>query len=66
MRRLSSTQAAVLQLSVPVIAALGGVIFVSEAITFCLAISAALVPGGILIVVLGGYYFLQHKTGIKT
>ncbi len=59
---LSSTQAAVLQLSVPVIAALGGVIFVSEAITFRLTISAAMVLGGILIVVLGKYYSTQNNT----
>ncbi len=59
---LSSTQAAVLQLSVPVIAALGGVIFVSEAITLRLSVSAALVLGGILMVVLGRYYSMQHKS----
>ena len=58
---LTSTQAAVLQLSVPLIAALGGVIFVSEAITFRLMISATLVLGGILIVVLGRYYFTQRR-----
>lgn len=63
---LSSIQAAVLQLSVPVIAALGGVIFVSEAITFRLSVSATMVLGGILIVVLGRYYFSQHKIGVKT
>jgi len=63
---LSSTQAAVLQLSVPVIAALGGIIFVSETITFRLAISAAMVLGGILIVVLGKYYSTQHKSDVKT
>jgi drug/metabolite transporter (DMT)-like permease len=57
---LSSTQAAVLQLSVPVIAALGGVIFVSEAITLRLSVSAALVLGGILMVVLGKYYSSQN------
>jgi len=50
---LSSTQAAVLQLSVPVIAALGGVIFVSEAITFRLAVSAVIIFGGILVVISG-------------
>ena len=60
---LSSTQAAVLQLSVPIIAALGGVIFVYEAITFRLTISAAMVLGGILTVVLGRYYFTHHKSG---
>jgi drug/metabolite transporter (DMT)-like permease len=53
LRGLSSTQAAVLQLSVPVIAALGGVVFVSEAITTRLMISAAMVLGGILLVILG-------------
>ncbi len=63
---LSVTQAAVLQLLVPVIAALGGVIFVSEAITERLTISAAMVLGGILMVVLGKYYFTQHKSDAKT
>jgi len=63
---LSATQAAVLQLLVPVIAALGGVIFVSESITFRLSVSAAMVLGGILMVVLGKSYFSQNKTGIKT
>ncbi|TKB11808.1 DMT family transporter [Desulforhopalus sp. IMCC35007] len=52
---LSAIQAGVLQLSVPVIAALGGVVFVGEAITLRLAISAAMVLGGILIVILGRY-----------
>ena len=63
---LSSTQAAVLQLSVPVIAALGGVIFVSEAITSRLTISATMVLGGILMVILGKYYFPQHQLRMKT
>lgn len=63
---LSSTQAAVLQLSVPVIAALGGVIFVSEAITSRLTISATMVLGGILMVVLGRYYFTKRELGVKT
>jgi len=54
---LSSTQAAVLQLSVPVIAALGGVVFVSESITLRLAVSTVIVLGGILMVVVGRYYF---------
>ena len=63
---LSSTQAAVLQLSVPVIAAFGGVIFVSEVITFRLSVSATMVLGGILMVVLGRYYFPQRKIGVKT
>ena len=53
---LSSTQAAVLQLSVPLIAALGGIIFVSEVITTRLVLAAAMVLGGILLVIVGKYY----------
>ncbi|WP_019028229.1 DMT family transporter [Colwellia piezophila] len=62
---LSSTQAAVMQLSVPIIAAIGGVMFVSEVITVRLIISATIVLGGILIVVLGKY-FSQQKIANKT
>jgi drug/metabolite transporter (DMT)-like permease len=58
---LSTTQAAVVQLLVPVIAAFGGVIFVSEMITLRLTISASLVLGGILLVTLGRYYFVQSR-----
>ncbi len=54
---LSATQAAVVQLAVPVIAALGGVIFVSEEISLRLTISALLILGGILMVVFGKYYY---------
>jgi drug/metabolite transporter (DMT)-like permease len=50
---LSATQAAVVQLLVPVIAALGGVIFVAEPITLRLGVAAMLILGGILLVVLG-------------
>jgi drug/metabolite transporter (DMT)-like permease len=62
---LSATQAAVVQLSVPVIAAFGGVLFVSEAITLRLAISAVLILGGILLVVLGRYYFVRVKDNVE-
>jgi drug/metabolite transporter (DMT)-like permease len=58
---LSSTQAAVIQLSVPVIAAIGGVIFISEVITIRLFISAIIVLSGILMVVLGKYYYTQKS-----
>jgi drug/metabolite transporter (DMT)-like permease len=58
---LSVTQAAVLQLSVPVIAALGGIIFVSEAVTTRLLMSSVLILGGILLVVLGRYYFVNRR-----
>lgn len=60
---LSTTQAAVVQLSVPVIAAFGGVVFVSEAVTLRLIVSAILVLGGIFIVVLGRFYYAQFQSG---
>jgi len=53
LRGLSATQAAVVQLSVPIIAAVGGVLFVSEQLTQRLMISIVFVLGGILLVVLG-------------
>lgn len=62
---LSATQAAVVQLSVPVIAAMGGVMFMSEMITLRLALSSMMVLGGILLVVLGRYYFVSVKTGVS-
>lgn len=53
LRGLSSTQAAVVQLSVPVIAGFGGVVFISEQISLRLTLSALLTLGGILMVILG-------------
>lgn len=53
LRNLTATQAAVAQLSVPVIAALGGIIFMAESITFRLSISSLLILGGIFLVVVG-------------
>lgn len=66
LRGLSATQAAVVQLSVPVIAGFGGVIFVSEAITLRLTLSALLILGGILLVVMGRYYIVQARFNTKT
>jgi len=63
---LSALQAAVLQLLVPVIAAFGGIIFVSETITLRLTVSAIMILGGILMVVLGRYYYLQMQSACKT
>ncbi len=63
---LSVTQAAVLQLLVPVIATVGGVVFVSEVITSRLTISGIMVLGGILMVILGRYYINQLTTNVKT
>lgn len=50
---LTVTQAAVIQLTVPIIAALGGVIFSNEVITMTLMSSSALVLGGVLVVIMG-------------
>jgi drug/metabolite transporter (DMT)-like permease len=62
---LTATQAAVVQLLVPVIAAIGGIVFVSEAITLRLMLSSLLILGGILLVILGRYYFVQLKQMAK-
>ncbi|TDR23690.1 DMT family transporter [Marinicella litoralis] len=48
--KLSLSQAGVLQLLVPVLAALGGVVFAAELLTIRLMLSAALVLGGIYLV----------------
>ncbi|WP_245929623.1 DMT family transporter [Leucothrix pacifica] len=66
LRGLSSTQAAVLQLLVPVIAAVGGVIFMQEAITSRLLLSGVMILGGILLVVLGRYYLSQCRMNQNT
>ena len=49
----TATRAAVLQLSVPVIAALAGILFLAETATARLAIAAALILGGIVLTILG-------------
>jgi drug/metabolite transporter (DMT)-like permease len=53
---LSAIQAAVVQLLVPVIAALGGVLFIDEVLSTRLALSSSMILGGILLVILGRYY----------
>ena len=47
LRSLTATKAAVLQLSVPILAAAGGVVFLTEPVSLRLAASAVLVIGGI-------------------
>ena len=49
---LEATSAATVQLSVPVIAALGGIIFLGEPITFRLAIASIAILGGIALVII--------------
>jgi len=47
LRRLSALQAAVVQLSVPLIAAVGGVLLLEEAFALRLSVSALAILGGI-------------------
>lgn len=53
LRGLTATRAATVQLTVPVIAALGGVIFMSEAVSLRLAIATATILGGVALVLAG-------------
>jgi drug/metabolite transporter (DMT)-like permease len=53
LRHHTATRAAVLQLAVPVIAAVGGVLFISEMMTARLVVAAALILGGIAVVIAG-------------
>ena len=62
LKSITATQAAVSQLAVPVIAALGGVIFMSEVISLRLVVAAILVLGGIFLVVVGRVIFMDEQT----
>jgi drug/metabolite transporter (DMT)-like permease len=53
LRGLKATSAATVQLSVPVIAAIGGTIFLGEPITWRLLIASAAILGGIALVIVG-------------
>ena len=53
---LTVTQAAVVQLTVPIIAAFGGILFSHEIITARLITSSVLVLGGVLVVTMGKKY----------
>ena len=57
---LSATLAALAQLLVPVIAALGGVVFVSESLSSRFLLSAAMILGGIALV---GYW--RHNSACR-
>lgn len=52
LRGLKATSAATVQLSVPVIAALGGVVFLGEALTLRLVLSSVAILGGVALVLL--------------
>jgi drug/metabolite transporter (DMT)-like permease len=53
LRGLTATRAGIVQLAVPVIAALGGVLFLSEAVTLRLVLASLAVLGGVALAVGG-------------
>jgi drug/metabolite transporter (DMT)-like permease len=53
LRGLTATRAASVQLTVPVIAAVGGIVILREAISLRIAISAALILGGVALTLVG-------------
>lgn len=53
LRSISSMQAAMVQLSVPVLAAAGGVLFMAETVSIRLILSGLLILGGIFIAIFG-------------
>lgn len=59
----TATRAAILQLSVPALAAIGGVIFLAETISFRLLSATALILGGIALAIAGRKY---HKNKVKS
>ncbi len=59
LRGLSGLQAGVLQLLVPVIAALGGLLFAAEPLSMRLILASLFILGGILAVVVGGQRYRQ-------
>jgi drug/metabolite transporter (DMT)-like permease len=60
LRGLKATSAATVQLSVPVIAAVGGIVFLGEAITLRLLIASAAILGGIALVI------FHRQAGLKS
>ena len=61
LKGLTSAQAAVVQLAVPALATFGGVVFLSEKLSIQFIIASLLILGGILLVILGRYYFIASK-----
>jgi drug/metabolite transporter (DMT)-like permease len=59
LKGLTTTRAAILQLSVPVFAAIGGVLFLSEDITYRLVISSIAILGGVAVAIWGRDYALR-------
>lgn len=58
---LTATRAATLQLTVPVLAALGGVVFLGEVISLRLIVSGVMILGGVGLAVAGHEHFVRGK-----
>jgi drug/metabolite transporter (DMT)-like permease len=63
LRGLTSSSAATVQLCVPVLAAIGGVAFLGEALTARLWLTSAAILGGVALVILGAR--TDARTGVK-
>lgn len=61
--RLEASVAAVAQLTVPLIAALGGVLFLGEALTLKFVTASVVILGGVALSVLGPRYFTRDSKG---
>lgn len=61
LRGLSATRAATVQLSVPVLAAIGGVVFLAESLTLRLTLASVLVLGGIGLAIAGRFQNLRTR-----
>jgi drug/metabolite transporter (DMT)-like permease len=61
LRGLSRTRAATVQLSVPVLAAMGGVFFLSEDVSLRLFLSAVLILGGVAIAIMSKERAVLHE-----
>lgn len=61
--KLRATSAAIVQLSVPVIAAFGGVLFLAEALSARLALASVAVLGGIAIVIAAPRRVVENRPG---
>jgi drug/metabolite transporter (DMT)-like permease len=61
LRGLSATRAATVQLTVPAIAAVGGLAFLGESISLRLAISAALILGGVGLTLMGREWTIRRR-----
>jgi drug/metabolite transporter (DMT)-like permease len=65
LRGLSSTRAATVQLSVPVLAAFGGVIYLAEVVSLRLVIASVLILGGVALTVIEKELKAENATGIS-